>query len=122
MATREPSAERRALLLRAYHADDAQDLDRLVAFVSDDVDRPDDRGSRLHGRGALVACWTEQWTRVRVHDQPVALRHLDDGRVAAHVLVFVDRLLADGSACAVVGALVCAYRVHTVRCAFRRIA
>lgn len=92
MATREPPAGRQVLLLRAYLAYNAQDLDRLVAFVSDDVDWPDDQGSRLHGTQALVAYWTEQWARVRVHDQPVALRQLDDGRIAAHVSQVVRSL------------------------------
>lgn len=92
MTTREPSAEHQVLLLRAYHAYNAQDLDRLMAFVGDDVDWPDDRGGRLRGRQALAAYWTEQWTRVRVHDQPVALRHLDDGRTAVHVSQVVRSL------------------------------
>jgi ketosteroid isomerase-like protein len=85
MVPREPSAQRQALLLRAYHAYDAQDLDRLTAFLADDVDWPDDAGNRLHGKDAVRAYWTEQWTRVRVHDHPVAFQQLDDGRIAVHV-------------------------------------
>ena len=56
-----------------------------MAFVGEDVDWPDDEENRLDGRQALRAYWTEQWTRVRVHDQPVAFRQLDDGRVAVAV-------------------------------------
>ena len=55
----------------------------------------------------------------RLADRP---RRRAVGAGAWHRLVFVDRLLADGSACAVVGAPVCAHLVHTIRCTFRRIA
>jgi hypothetical protein len=70
----------------------------------------------------LVAELRPRWQSrrdARLADRP---RRRAVGAGARHRLVFVDRLLADGSACAVVGALVCAHRVHTVRCAFRRIA
>jgi hypothetical protein len=63
-----------------------------VAFVGEDVDWPDDEENRLDGRQALRAYWTEQWTRVRVHDQPVAFRQPDDGRVAVDVSQVVRSL------------------------------
>lgn len=83
--TREPAIERRELLLRAYLAYNAQDAGRLLTLVTDDVDWPDGAGGRMHGRLALAAYWTEQWSRVRTHDHPVAFQELDDGRVAVDV-------------------------------------
>lgn len=83
--TREPSLERQTLLFRAYLAYNAQDADRLLARVSEDVDWPDGAGGRIHGRAALAAYWTEQWGRVRAHDHPVAFQQLADGRVAVDV-------------------------------------
>ena len=83
--TREPAIERRELLLRAYLAYNAQDAGRLLTLVTDDVDWPDGAGGRMHGRLALAAYWTEQWSRVRTHDHPVAFHELDDGRVAVDV-------------------------------------
>jgi hypothetical protein len=44
MVTREPSIERQALLLRAHLAYNAQDVERLLALVGDDVDWPNDEG------------------------------------------------------------------------------
>jgi ketosteroid isomerase-like protein len=95
MVTREPSIERQALLLRAYLAYNAQDVERLLALVGDDVNWPDDGGGRIHGRHALSAYWTEQWKRVRTHDHPIAFKELDDGRVAVHIRQVVRSL--DGS-------------------------
>ena len=95
MTTGEPAAETRVLLLRAYLAYNAQDLERLLALVSDDVDWPDDDGGRTHGRTALSAYWAGQWQRVRVNDHPVAFQQLDDGRICVHVEQVVRAL--DGS-------------------------
>ncbi len=95
METGQPSAGRQVLLLRAYLAYNAQDLDRLLALVSEDVDWPDGVGGRILGRQALAAYWTEQWERVRAHDHPVAFHQRDDGRVAVHVRQVVWSL--DGS-------------------------
>jgi ketosteroid isomerase-like protein len=92
---REPSPERQVLLLRAYLAFNAQDLDRLLVRIADDVDWPDDDGGRIRGSGALAAYWTEQWTRVRAHDHPVAFEEADDGRIAVRVEQVVRSL--DGS-------------------------
>ena len=81
----EEAEARRDLLRRAYAAYNAQDGDALAAMLSDDVDWPDGAGGRIHGRPALAAYWTEQWSRLRAHDHPVAFQELDDGRVAVHV-------------------------------------
>ena len=77
-------ADRRELLLRAYAAYNAQDLEALLARVSDDVDWPDG-SDRLHGKQAVRTYWTEQWRRTRTHDEPVGFSRLDDGRIAVHV-------------------------------------
>lgn len=95
MITREPPVETQALLLRAYLAFNAQDAERLLTLLSDDVDWPDGNGGRVRGRPALSAYWTEQWERVRTHDHPVAFQQIDDGRVAVQVEQVVRAL--DGS-------------------------
>ena len=74
----------RALLLRAYAAYNAQDLDALLDCVSDDVDWPDGE-RRLRGRDAVRSYWTEQWARVRVHDDPVALEDEGGGWTAVRL-------------------------------------
>ena len=80
----EAEADVEDLLRRAYAAYDRQDLDGLSALVSVDVDWPDG-AHRLHGREAVRAYWTEQWTHTRTDDQPVAITRLPDGRVEVRV-------------------------------------
>ncbi len=74
-------ADHRELLRQAYAAYNSQDLEALVALVSDDVDWPDGR-VRLHGKDEVRAYWTEQWARTRTHDEPVTFSRRDDGRIA----------------------------------------
>jgi hypothetical protein len=82
------------LLSRAYLAYNGQDVDGLLALVSDDVDWPDG-SSRLRGKAAVRAYWAKQWTRTHTHDQPVAFTRRPDGRVAVRISQVVRSL--DGS-------------------------
>ena len=43
-------ADHRGLLLQAHATYNSQDVEGLVALVSDDVNRPDDDAGRLHGK------------------------------------------------------------------------
>lgn len=70
--------------MRAYAAYNTQDVEALLATLSDDIDWPDD-AARLHGKAAVHAYWAEQWTRVRAHDEPSHLAQLADGRTSVHV-------------------------------------
>jgi hypothetical protein len=64
-------ADHRELLLRSYAAN-SQDIEALVALVSDDVNWPDDDAGRLHDKDEVRAYWTELRARTRTHDEPVA--------------------------------------------------
>ena len=83
-ATTAVQADHRELLLQAYAAYNRQDLEALVALVSDNVNWPDD-GDRLHGKDEVRAYWTEQWARTRTHDEPVTFSQRNDGRIAVHI-------------------------------------
>jgi hypothetical protein len=48
-ATTGVQADHKELLLQAYAAYNSQDVEALVALISDDVDWPDDDAGRLHG-------------------------------------------------------------------------
>ena len=90
----------RDLLLRAFAAYNAQDLEGLLALVSDHVSWPD--GSRrLQGRVACRGYWTAQWLRTRTHGQPLHVDRRADGRVAVRLRRVVrsldGRLLDDGT-------------------------
>jgi ketosteroid isomerase-like protein len=50
-------AGHRDLLLQAYAAYNAQDVEALLARISDDVDWPDGAGRR-HGKEQVRAYWT----------------------------------------------------------------
>jgi hypothetical protein len=67
-ATTGAQADHRELLLQAYAGYDSQDIEALVALISDDVDWPDDDIGRLHGKDEVRAHWPEQWARTRTHD------------------------------------------------------
>jgi ketosteroid isomerase-like protein len=62
-ATGRVSADRRALLLRAYAAYNNQDVATLLTLVSDDVDWPDEAG-RLQGKGEVRAAGGIFWQAV----------------------------------------------------------
>ena len=84
-------ADRRDLLLQAYAAYNAQDVEGLLALVSDDVDWPDGTG-RLHGKQEVRAYRTSSWARTRTHDEPVGFTEMDDGRTAVHISQIVRSL------------------------------
>ena len=84
-ATAAVQADHRKRLLRAYAAYNSQDIEALVALVSDDVNWPDDDAGRLHGKDEVRAYWTEQWARTRTHDEPVAFSERNDGRTAVQI-------------------------------------
>jgi ketosteroid isomerase-like protein len=86
------AADRRALLLRAYAAYNAQDAEALLALVTGDVDWPDGGGGRLHGKEELRGFWTDGWRRTRTHDAPVDVAELPDGRTAVRVAQVVRSL------------------------------
>jgi hypothetical protein len=54
-ATTGAQADHRELLLQAYAAYNSQDVEALVALISDDVDWPDDDIGRLHGKDEVRA-------------------------------------------------------------------
>ena len=66
------------------HGYNAQDVEALLARVSNRVDWPYGADG-LHGKQAVRAYWNEQWTRTRTHGEPVSFSELDDGRTAVHI-------------------------------------
>lgn len=52
-STTDVQADHRELLLQAYAAYNSQNVEDLLALVSDNVDWPDDDGGRLHGKAEV---------------------------------------------------------------------
>ena len=87
-ANTDVQADHRELLLQAYAAYHNQDVESLLALVSDD-------GGRLHGKAEVRTYWTEQWIHTRMHDEPVRFDQRAEGRIAVHISQVVRSL--DGS-------------------------
>jgi hypothetical protein len=73
--------------LRAlYVAFNAREIDAVLAALDEDVDWPNAwEGGRVRGHAAVRDYWTRQWQEIDGRVEPVAVRPLDDGRVAVDV-------------------------------------
>ncbi len=81
----EPSAERSSF--EALYRDfNARDLEAVVARMTDDVEWPNAwEGGYVHGREAVRAYWTRQWTTIDPTVTPLAVRTLPDERIDVEV-------------------------------------
>ena len=69
-----------------YEAFNRRDLDRVLAMMSDEVDRPNAwKGGRLVGREAVRDYWTAQWAEIDPHVEPLAVTNRADGSLAVTV-------------------------------------
>lgn len=60
------------LLLAAYKAFNARDIDAVLLLMQPDVDWPNGmEGGRVHGHGEVRAYWTRQFTMLHPHVEPV---------------------------------------------------
>ncbi|WP_373546840.1 nuclear transport factor 2 family protein [Chamaesiphon sp.] len=80
------------LLRAAYAAFNARDIDRALALMTPDVTWPRAfKGGFVRGPEEVRAYWTEQWSEIDGHVEPVAF-HLED---AGQVLVDVHQVVRD---------------------------
>ena len=80
------------LLRAAYAAFNARDIDAALAFMTPDVHWPRAfKGGFVRGPEEVRAYWTEQWSEINGHVEPVAF-HLED---AGQVLVEVHQVVRD---------------------------
>jgi ketosteroid isomerase-like protein len=74
------------LLKRIYDRFNARDIDGVLAALADDVAWANGMdGGHVHGREAVRAYWTRQWTMVSSHVQPVSFHRTADGAIVAEV-------------------------------------
>ena len=74
------------LLKRIYDRFNARDIDGVLAVLADDVVWANGMdGGHVHGRDAVRAYWTRQWTIVSPHVEPVSFRRAADGAIVAEV-------------------------------------
>ena len=75
---------------QAYERFNARDIDGALALMQPDVDWPNAwEGGRVVGHDAIRDYWTRQWAEIDPEVQPLVMRALPDGRVAADVLQVV---------------------------------
>lgn len=74
------------LLKHLYERFNARDIDAVLAQLTDDVAWANGmEGGHEHGREAVRAYWTRQWTLVSPHVEPVSFRRTADGAIIAEV-------------------------------------
>jgi ketosteroid isomerase-like protein len=80
------------LLRAAYTAFNARDIDAALTIMAPDVTWPRAfKGGFVRGPEEVRAYWTEQWSEIDGHVQPVAF-HLEDG---GQILVEVHQIVRD---------------------------
>lgn len=74
------------LLKRIYERFNARDIDGVLTVLADDVAWANGMdGGHVHGRDAVRAYWTHQWTLVDPHVEPVGFHRTADGAIVAEV-------------------------------------
>ena len=74
------------LLTIAYEAFNARDIDRALTTMHPDVTWPNGmEGGYVHGREAVRAYWTRQWTLIDAHVEPRRFTTEAEGRIVVDV-------------------------------------
>jgi ketosteroid isomerase-like protein len=74
------------LLRAAYAAFNARDIDAALAFMTPDVSWPRAfKGGFVRGPEEIRAYWTEQWSEIDGHVEPVAFHPEDGGQILVEV-------------------------------------
>ena len=80
------------LLRAAYAAFNARDINAALALMTRDVAWPRAfKGGFVRGPEEVRAYWTEQWSEIDPHVEPIAFHPEDDGRI----LVGVHQVVRD---------------------------
>ncbi len=75
-----------AILEHLYERFNAQDIDGVLTALTDDVAWANGMdGGHVHGREAVRAYWTRQWSMVSPHVEPMGFPRAADGTIIANV-------------------------------------
>jgi len=81
------------LLRAAYAAFNGRNIDAALALMTSDVTWPRAfKGGFVHGPEEVRAYWTEQWSEIDPHVEPVAFHREGGGRVLVEVRQIVRDL------------------------------
>lgn len=82
----DPSSPQIDLLRAAYAAFNARDIDAALALMTADVAWPRAfKGGFVRGPEEVRAYWTEQWSEIDPHVEPLAFHPADDDRILVEV-------------------------------------
>jgi ketosteroid isomerase-like protein len=82
----DPSAPEIELLRAAYAAFNGRDIDKALALMTPDVVWPKAfKGGFVRGHEEVRAYWTEQWSEIDPHVEPIAFHTEDAGQVVVEV-------------------------------------
>ncbi len=74
------------ILRAAYAAFNARDIDAALALMTHDVEWPRAfKGGFVRGREEVRAYWTEQWSEISPHVEPVTFHPKDTGSILVEV-------------------------------------
>ena len=81
-----PSAPEKELLRAAYAAFNTRDIDAALTLMTADVAWPKAfKGGFVRGPAEVRAYWTEQWSEINPHVEPIAFYAEDAGQVLVKV-------------------------------------
>ena len=76
----------RELLIAAYRAFNARDIDTILPMMHPDVDWPNGmEGGRVYGQESVRRYWTRQWGILDPHVEPVSIEEAEAGRSVVRV-------------------------------------
>lgn len=74
------------ILMQAYNAFNARDVDTALVCMDPDVDWPNGmEGSYLYGHKAVHDYWVRQWNMIDPHIEPVSFMNGEDGNIVVEV-------------------------------------
>src|SRR5271165_3792798 len=81
-----PMSNEVELLKRVYARFNARDMETVLAAMREDVAWANGmEGGHVHGRDAVRAYWTRQWTVIDPHVEPLAISRDESGRFIVEV-------------------------------------
>lgn len=74
------------ILIQAYNAFNARDVDAALVCMDPDVDWPNGmEGGYLYGHKAVHDYWVRQWNMIDPHVDPVSFTNGEDGNIVVEV-------------------------------------
>lgn len=74
------------LVGRLYEGFNTRDIDAVLAALAEDVDWANGMdGGHVHGRQAVRAYWTMQWSSIDPHVDPLQITQREDGATTVEV-------------------------------------